>query len=86
MSVSARLEVDWSRTFHISVRKPQFWLIFGRQRADFREKQLSGLVPTPTSVSAKLEVDGSRKFHYIARKQSVTDRQTTAFIELLGRS
>ena len=28
MSVSARLEVDWSKTFHISVQKPQFLLIF----------------------------------------------------------
>ena len=28
MNVSARLEVDWSKSFQISVRKSQFWLIF----------------------------------------------------------
>ena len=45
ISVSVRLEVDWSKTLHISVRKPQFWLIFVcflARRADFCEN-LSGL-------------------------------------------
>ena len=34
MSVSARLQIDWSKSFHISVRKPQFW----PPEADFHEK------------------------------------------------
>ena len=38
MSVSARLEVDWSKMFHISVRKQSiltdFRMDFGHQRAD----------------------------------------------------
>ena len=38
MSVSARLEVDWSKSFHISIRKPsilaEFPMFFGHQRAD----------------------------------------------------
>ena len=43
------------------------------------------------SVGARLEVDWWRSFDDIALKQSVTDRrqtdrQTTAFLELLGRS
>ena len=39
------------------------------------------------SVSAGLEVDWSKNFNYIAQERSVTDdRQTPAFIELLGRS
>ena len=43
------------------------------------------------SVSARLEVYWSRNFDYTARKRGVTDRrqtdrQTMAFIELLGRS
>ena len=46
MSNNPRLKVDWSKTFHISVRKPQFWL-----------KNLSGLASTPMSVNLRLEVD-----------------------------
>ena len=66
MSGSARIEVDWSKTFHISVRKPQFWLISVCYLA------------TRGLIMAKLEVDCSRNSHYIARKRSVTgDRQTT---------
>ena len=46
MSFSARLEVYWSKTFHISVRKPSiladfcmfFWPPEGQYWADFREK------------------------------------------------
>ena len=91
MSINLRLEVDWSKTFHISVRKPQFWLIFITflaTKGPIFVKNKSGLALTLMSVSAKLEVDWSRNFHYIARKRSVTDnrRQTMAFIELLGRS
>ena len=70
MSVSARLEVDKSKTFHISVRKPSiltdFRMFFGHQRADNGQiflKNESGLAPAPVSVKARLQVDWSKTFH-----------------------
>ena len=90
MSASARLKVDWSKTIHISVLKPSFLLIFVcflATRGPIFVKNYSGLALAPVSVGGKLKVDWSRNFHYIAWKRSVTDdRQTTVFIELLGRS
>ena len=42
MSVSARLEIDWSKHFRISVRKlvilADFWPPEGRYWSDFHEK------------------------------------------------
>ena len=60
MSINSRLEVDWSKTFHISVRKTQFWLIlscFWATRGPIFVKNQSGLALTPVSFSARLEVD-----------------------------
>ena len=78
MSVSARLEIDWSKNLHITVQKPQFWQIFmffGHQRVDTGPIFLtnySGLALTPMIDNAWLEVDCSKTFDYIARNESVT--------------
>ena len=75
MSVSARLEFDRSKHFHISVRKPSiladFHMFFGHQRADnglIFMKNKSGLALTPMSVSDRLKVDWSKNFHISVRK------------------
>ena len=65
--VSPRLEIDWSKTFHIIVRKPKCWLISvcflatrGVNNGLMFVKDESGLALTPMSVSDRLEVDCSK--------------------------